>query len=250
MGKLTDFANWTERKLKRAKDSMKPATFVQALEGHPMNMKAMLEEGKAYGVDWQVSIIGAAAKLAKADGVVSKQELAEVEKLFTMFEMTGDQRTRAIDYFNWAKNAPMSFYDTILAIRDIGKPDQETILILSLMMFRIGNADGKLSDVNRECLEDLCRIYGLSYDGCNEIYLSYRQNMDDEKEAYVILGCTPSDSDDTIKERYRNLVKDFHPDRISPKELAPDFLSFAEEKFIKIQSAYESVMQKRTKSIV
>jgi DnaJ like chaperone protein len=248
MGKLTDFANWTDQKIKGVKDMLKPPSFKAALADSPSKMNAMAEEAKVYVVDWQVAIVAAAAKLAKADGIASKNEDAEMEEIFNMLEFEGENRTNAIELFKYAKNAPMPFYETILAIKDIVKPDQETAVILVMLLFRIAYADDQISEVTKECLTDACRLFDLSYDSCYQAYRNNRTYTDSVKEAYTILGCTTSDSDDVIKDRYSLLAKDFNPDRTTLKELAPDFTNFAEEKFKKIQAAYELVMQARTKT--
>ena len=67
--------------------------------------------------------------------------------------------------------------------------------------------------------------------GCRE---AAAQQTDGLGAAYAVLGCQPSDALNVVKDRYRKLVKDYHPDTVSGKNLAPDFIKFAEERFKQI----------------
>ena len=58
---------------------------------------------------------------------------------------------------------------------------------------------------------------------------------------YSVLGCSRSDTVPVIKQNYRKLVSDYHPDKIVSKNLPEDFTKFANEKFKSIQEAYEAV---------
>ncbi|MFN8576347.1 MAG: DnaJ domain-containing protein [Candidatus Sericytochromatia bacterium] len=70
-------------------------------------------------------------------------------------------------------------------------------------------------------------------------YISLRE------EYYSILECKVTDSNDIIKGNYRKLVKDFHPDTISGKDLPKPFIEFANNKFKEIQTAYEYIKKER-----
>jgi DnaJ like chaperone protein len=60
-----------------------------------------------------------------------------------------------------------------------------------------------------------------------------------------VLGVSPQDSNDAIKQAYRRLVREYHPDTIASKGLPEEFTKFANEKFREIQEAYEAVRQER-----
>ena len=64
-------------------------------------------------------------------------------------------------------------------------------------------------------------------------------------EAYTILGCSETDSFEIIKSSYRGLSLKFHPDTISGKDLADEFIELAEQKFKSINSAYEMIKKNK-----
>ncbi|MFH0960141.1 MAG: DnaJ domain-containing protein [Pseudomonadota bacterium] len=72
-------------------------------------------------------------------------------------------------------------------------------------------------------------------------------STDDLQEAYRILNCSKSDSDDHIKQRYRILVKECHVDSL-PKGL-PDYLvQAANQKFRQTQESYKTIMKSRNEA--
>lgn len=62
---------------------------------------------------------------------------------------------------------------------------------------------------------------------------------------YKALDCKFSDNNETIKVNYKKMVKKFHPDSISGKDLPEEFIEFANQKFIQVQTAYEYIKQER-----
>ena len=84
----------------------------------------------------------------------------------------------------------------------------------------------------------------------NEHVFELDEETDDEEQealqkCYEILGCDPSVSDDELKRCYREVSRQYHPDVISSKNLAPDFEKFAKEKFQNIQNAYQAITEHR-----
>jgi DnaJ like chaperone protein len=63
--------------------------------------------------------------------------------------------------------------------------------------------------------------------------------------AYSALGADPRDSDEEIRAKYRRLAKKYHPDLIQGKDLAEDFIKFANERTSEIKGAYETIMAER-----
>jgi len=60
-------------------------------------------------------------------------------------------------------------------------------------------------------------------------------------DPYVVLGASPSDSDEEIKKKYRDLVKKYHPDNYNNNPLA----DLAQEKMKEINEAYDAIQKMR-----
>ena len=77
-----------------------------------------------------------------------------------------------------------------------------------------------------------------------ETYGSNRKHTDEKTpdDPYMILGIGRDASPDEIKEAYRRLAKQYHPDRVI--HLGEEFRILAEKKFKEIQEAYQKIMPK------
>jgi len=91
-------------------------------------------------------------------------------------------------------------------------------------------------------IESAAAIFSFSQSQYQAIASKYTRTDD---QPYEILGCKPTDSDQQIKQRYRQLVQTYHPDKIAGKGLPEEFIQLAEEKFRQIQQAYEAIKAER-----
>lgn len=66
-----------------------------------------------------------------------------------------------------------------------------------------------------------------------------------KQDYYSLLESKTSDTNDVIKSNYKRLVKDYHPDIISGKDLPKPFVEFANKKFQEIHTAYEYIKKER-----
>ena len=95
----------------------------------------------------------------------------------------------------------------------------------------------------KECEEILIK-HGAEWDRHEKAPMSETSSAN-EQEAYAILGCKVSDSDDQIKSHFRETIKKYHPDTISGKDLHEDFITFANKRFVELHGAYKTIMDLR-----
>lgn len=66
-----------------------------------------------------------------------------------------------------------------------------------------------------------------------------RQNSFQKKNPYEVLEISPGASPSEIRQAYRTLANQYHPDKAA--HLGPEFQALAEEKFKEIQQAYDEL---------
>ena len=182
-------------------------------------------------------------KIAQTDLHVSKDEINEIEAFMAELELDQDTRKMAIEGFNEGKTTEVPFKEIAAEFTQYVEEIEHRKGILSLLV-KIAAADGVLHAAEEQSLNDVATAFGLPPDSVTQA-LKEEGILSDIEKYYAVLGCDPSVSDDELKRHYRELSLQYHPDRISSKDLAPDFHKFAKEKFQEIQNAYEIITEHR-----
>jgi len=189
------------------------------------------------------SVFAMLGKLAKADGVVSREEIKVVER-FMQQHLRLDPRARnlAINIFNRAKSDPTPFSRYADEFAMHFQHDQNMRRFLFEMLFQMAAADGAVEEQEEAMLQDAVGRLGLEYAFYEQLKARY---MPSAHPAYELLGVDGDASDQEVKKAYRAKVMEYHPDKIVSKGLPEEFLKLAEEKFKEINSAYEEIKKLR-----
>jgi DnaJ like chaperone protein len=183
------------------------------------------------------------AKLAKADGPVTRQEMDAIEG-FAANELglTHSGRQIALNIFNTALNSPASFED--FAVQFYRNFYNQPQLIDSMVdiLLRVGLSDGQLNGSEENMIMGAVRIFHMPLAQYEQIKSRYTSITD---KAYEVLGSRPEDSVEEIKKQYRRMVQLYHPDKIVNKGLADEFVQLAHQKFQEIRSAYDEIKKER-----
>lgn len=234
-----------ERVIPKTTGAPTPQEFIQMLqerEAEAQTRQALSENEKEAIVFRTIrTIFLMFGKIAKADSQVSKDEISAIEEFMTEIEFNRDTRKVAIEFFNEGKETRTPFREIAAEfaqyVEDVEKR-RDTLYCLVL----IATADGALHEREERYLDEAVAAFGLSPNVLTE---ALKEILPDMQQYYAILGCDPSASDDELKRCYRELSLQYHPDRISPKDLPPHLLKLAEEKFKEIQNAYQIITQHR-----
>lgn len=104
----------------------------------------------------------------------------------------------------------------------------------------IANADGDFSASEKSVLEAIASAIRLNASDASSVIAMYYR---DTTSAYAVLEISPSATDDEVKSAYRRMAMKNHLDKVA--SLGPDVQKAAEEKFRKIQEAYETIKKQR-----
>lgn len=119
---------------------------------------------------------------------------------------------------------------------------------LGYLLVAMASADGTPQNGEMRLL----RIVVGAFDWLDREYEHFTKTDKDAQEKspsadqfYKTLQCSVTDSDESIKRKYKRLAKDYHPDMIQGKGLPEDFVKFATKRFQEIQEAYEKILEDR-----
>ena len=189
-----------------------------------------------------VSLFSILGKLSKADGVVTKDEIAVVQGFIDSLPMAGSEKQFARQVFNEAKNSPYSIEDFAAQLYGTARTQPAVLMSFFDLLFKLAAADGTLHPAEETALRKIQQIFQISDSQYDDIKAVYFQETD---QYYKALNCTPSSSIEEIKSNYRKLIKEFHPDTIISKGLPEEFIDFAEKRFREIHESYEKIRQER-----
>ena len=144
-----------------------------------------------------ISLIILTAKLAKADGHVSKEELIAIKQKLKIPDHEIDQVGKI---FNKAKKDSLGFEPYAQQISQIYQNNPAVLDEVINILFYIAEADGKVSNSELAMIRNIAKIFNLSdsqFEGIRE-----SRKGSDKLNPYVVLGCSPNDDFITIRKKY------------------------------------------------
>ncbi|MQX35979.1 TerB family tellurite resistance protein [Roseospira navarrensis] len=189
-----------------------------------------------------VGVIVLGAKMAKADGHVSKDEVAAFKRIF---QIPQDDMKAVGAIFDQAKQSAEGYqiYARQIAMMFSDSPQVLEELLGSL--YQIARADGALHPAEVTFLNDIARIFRLPPESVNRLHAQYERSGSDEPDPFAVLGVSPDASDDDIRAAWRRLSREHHPDVLMSQGMPEEFIAQANEKMAAINHAYDRIRQRR-----
>ncbi|MEM8634404.1 MAG: molecular chaperone DjiA [Pseudomonadota bacterium] len=191
-------------------------------------------------VGFTAAVIGLGAKLAKADGTVTEEEVAV---FMQVFQTSPEDAPSVRRVFDLARQTVRGYEGYA---RKIGRKYRNRPCLLESVLdglFLIAGADGVVTADELNYLETVSVAFGLSDADFRRIRASHLGP--EPGDPYAILG-VPHDADfDTIRVAYRRLMADNHPDRIVTNGAPREFEAAAHDKAAAITSAYAKIRVER-----
>jgi len=188
--------------------------------------------------DFEINLLALASLVIKADGKVSQKELDFVRAYFV--SAYGKNRANEVfKIFNQNfKNKGISL-NKISNLFNLGLNYESKLQVIHFL-FGIAKADGSISQQEINKLLEFSNLFKLSYADFLSIKAMFIKEVDND---YKILEVDKSASDEGIKKSYRSLAKKHHPDKV--QHLGEAYVKAAQDKFQKIQKAYQNIKVKR-----
>ena len=185
-----------------------------------------------------LSLIVLSAKLSKADGSVSREELVAVKDKLKIPENELDQVGKI---FNQAKTEAAGYEPYAQQIAQIYKKNSQVLEEVINILFYIAEADGHISETELNMIEHIAQIFGLSSSQYDSIKES-RKNSD-KLNPYVVLESKSDDDLQVIRKRYLKLSKEHHPDLLLSKGVPEEVIEESKKKMRAINSAWDQVQK-------
>ncbi|WP_299879837.1 molecular chaperone DjiA [uncultured Sulfitobacter sp.] len=190
-------------------------------------------------VAFTIAVIALGAKMAKADGLVTKDEVTAFREVFQIAEADAGQAAKV---FNLARQDVTGFDDYARRIATMfeGQPQMLTDLMEGL--FHIAMADGFYHPNENAFLEEVCDIFGL--DEADFATLKARFVPNSSPLPHSVLGIPPDATRADARKAWQKLVRANHPDALIARGLPPEAIRLAEKRMIDINRAWETLSGK------
>ena len=185
-----------------------------------------------------LSLIVLSAKLSKADGQVSKEELIAVKDKLRIPENELDQVGKI---FNKAKEESAGYEPYAQQIAQIYRGNINVLEEVINILFYIAEADGNVSESELKMIEHIAQIFGLTEIQFNSIKESRKSS--DKLNPYIVLESNPDDTIEIIRKRYLKLSKEHHPDLLVSKGVPQEVIDESKAKMRAINSAWNQVQK-------
>ena len=191
-------------------------------------------------VGFTIAVIALGAKMAKADGRVTRDEVTAFREVFSI---PPEAEAAAGRVFNLARQDVAGFEDYAARIARSFGQGSEMLADLLDGLFHIAAADGDYHPDEELFLRRVQDIFGLDEPTFRQVRA--RHIPDAAPDPYAVLGVDPDAGMDAIRSAYRKLVKDSHPDRMIARGLPEEAVRLAERRMQAINEAWAEIEAER-----
>ena len=188
-------------------------------------------------IGFTIAVIALGAKMAKADGLVTRDEVTAFRQVF---HIPASETQNAARVFDLARKDVAGFDLYAARIRDMFGAGHQALVDLLEGLFYIAVADGRYHPNENVFLEEVARIFGVqSRDFVN---MRARFVSNENPDPYCVLGVDPTADAETVRQAWRALVREYHPDRMIARGVPEEAMKLAEKRLIQANWAYEEIL--------
>lgn len=188
-------------------------------------------------IGFTIAVIALGAKMAKADGLVTRDEVTAFRQVF---HIPASETQNAARVFDLARKDVAGFDLYAARIRDMFGAGHQALVDLLEGLFYIAVADGRYHPNENVFLEEVARIFGIqSRDFVN---MRARFVPDENPDPYCVLGVDPTADAEIVRQAWRALVREYHPDRMIARGVPEEAMKLAEKRLIQANWAYEEIL--------
>ena len=193
--------------------------------------------------------------LAKADGLVTRDEIRLASRVMDEMQLGGAHRQLAQRLFREGRSSDFPVDEVLDQLRRECRYSTHLVTMFVEILLHAAYADGELHTEERALLESICARLRLPAGELDRLEASVRAEQHARSgkpsdalsaaDAYAILGVDESCSDAELKRAYRRMMNRHHPDKLVAKGLPEEMMRVATEKTREIKAAYDRLKRER-----
>jgi len=188
-----------------------------------------------------VAVIVLSAKMAKADGRVTRDE---IDTFKNIFNIPPNEMHEVGLLFDEARRDAEGYEPYASQIGTMFAHDPVVLENLLGGLFQIALADGIVHPKELAYLRNISHQFGFDKSTFERICVVHMGG--EEINPYEILGISQNSTDNEVKKAYRSLIRENHPDTLIAQGMPQEFIDVANEKMAQINTAYEKIQKQRS----
>jgi DnaJ like chaperone protein len=187
-------------------------------------------------VAFTIAVIALGAKMAKADGLVTRDEVTAFREVFFI---PPSEEANAARVFNLARQDSAGFEEYASRIGAMFRDGSAVLSDLLEGLFHVAVADGDYHPAEDEFLARIAQIFGLP----EREFRAIRSRFvpDAVPDPWDVLGIEPGTPIDEVRAAWRRRVRESHPDRMIARGVPEEAVRMAEKRLIAINRAWEEI---------
>ena len=187
-------------------------------------------------VGFTIAVIALGAKMAQADGQVTRDEVAAFREVFSI---PPAEEANAARVFNLARRDVTGFEDYAHRIKRMFGDDCDVLTDLLEGLFHIALADGNYHPSENDFLHRVAEIFDVTEARFRAIRTRFVPDAD--PDPWTVLGVVPDAPIDVARDAWKRLVLESHPDRMVARGVPEEALKMAEKRLIAVNRAWEEI---------
>jgi DnaJ like chaperone protein len=188
-------------------------------------------------------MIALSAKMAKADGIVTQDEVHAFQEIFAVPASETRHVARLYDLAKQDIAGYEAYAEKMARLCGSGRENCKMLTDILDGLFHIAKADGVLHEHEGAFLHRIAEIFRI--DEAHYQAILARHVSLGAADPYAVLGIERGTPFEEVRRHYRKLVAENHPDRLVARGVPEEFLAIATTRIAAINAAYELIERGR-----
>lgn len=187
-------------------------------------------------VGFTIAVIALGAKMAKADGRVTRDEVAAFREVF---HIPAGEEAHAARVFDLARQDVAGFDVYAARVARLFGPGHAALTDLMDGLFHIAVADGAYHPAEDDYLARVAEAFRLPPRVFRSLRAAHVPGRD--PDPWEVLGVDPSEGKEAARAAWRALVRETHPDRMMARGLPEEAIRLAERRLTRVNGAWDAI---------
>ncbi|WP_103607010.1 TerB family tellurite resistance protein [Campylobacter concisus] len=224
-----------------------------------MNVQIGSNRKKQANVDEAKFLVSLLAKVAKSDGIVSELEARLITQVLDDLsqKVSGVSGVREYlkEVYNSQKENVDNAYETARNYKRAFNLNYDTCVARLTFFLNLAYIDGEFNKSEQDVIRNIAYGFGIDKETLDEIIYKFdsfygsrfgadHDETSQENDAFQVLGLSKNASLDEVKARYKELVRQYHPDILMGRGESKEVIERSTKKLQEINEAYGRLKEK------